>query len=299
MKSFTICALLAAGVSAVPFAGHKHGAVHHPHHKRDVVWVTETDIDTVTIPVTKTVWVDGNSLNANEAAYRPTGYSHRHNTSTAAAQSTTSAQSQATSSSVASSSPSEYSASSYVQSTSSSSSSSGYVAPTTSSTSVYVASTTSSSSEYVAPTTSSTSTSAYVAPYTTSAYSSAASTPASSYAVPTSSSSVASAGGSAAYTGDLTYYDVGLGSCGWTNTDGENVVALAAGMMDKSTDCGAIIEISYGNAKQTATIVDTCPGCAGAGLDLSPSLFASFAPTASGRLTTAAWSVISYATPTA
>jgi len=88
----------------------------------------------------------------------------------------------------------------------------------------------------------------------------------------------------------LTYYAVGLGSCGYTNTDDQAVVALAADMIDKATDCGRMITINYNGVSKTAMIVDTCPGCAGASLDLSQSLFEDFASTDVGRIHGATWS---------
>lgn len=101
------------------------------------------------------------------------------------------------------------------------------------------------------------------------------------------------------FTGDLTYYAPGLGSCGETNSDSEAIVALAENMMSAMTPasgnpndnplCGKSITISYGGKTATAKIMDTCPGCANGGLDLTSSLFEVFAPLGEGRLTGMKW----------
>lgn len=156
-----------------------------------------------------------------------------------------------------------------------------------------------------------TSTSAPPAPTTSTYVAPAPSTPAPapsspapvSSAPPADSSPPSNGGGSApsgqTYTGDLTYYTPGLGSCGVTNTASQNIVALAEGMMSAMTPasgnpnanplCGKSITISYGGKTATATIMDTCPGCANGGLDLTPSLFEVFAPLSEGRLTGMKW----------
>ena len=42
------------------------------------------------------------------------------------------------------------------------------------------------------------------------------------------------AGLATAYTGDLTYYSAGVGSCGFTSTDGDAIVALSLPMVNKT-----------------------------------------------------------------
>lgn len=103
---------------------------------------------------------------------------------------------------------------------------------------------------------------------------------------------VASASSASAniYTGDITHYDVGLGSCGWISTAGEAVVAIPHSMMNNPANpnvnplCGTTITISYQGAEHRATIVDTCGGCDNAAIDLSDSLFAAVAPNGDGRV---------------
>ncbi|KAK0271659.1 hypothetical protein LTR91_002085 [Friedmanniomyces endolithicus] len=301
--------ILAAGallslVAAVPMA------------KRDIVWVTETDEATVTVPVTTTIWVNaGESVPATSAASTTSSVSHfghhrSHSTSTvhstvtvsAVVSSVTSVAAPATTSSSVYVAPTTPSSSVYVAPTTSTS---VYVAPTTS-TPVYVAPTT-STSIYVAPTTSTsvyvaptTSTSVYVAPTTSAA---ASSITLSTYVAAASSTAAATTAAAAsgttpagaAYTGDITHYDVGEGSCGWTNSNSEAVVAIPHGMMNNGANpnnnplCGQFITISYAGATTQAKIVDTCGGCDGAAIDLSPTLFTTVAPSGDGRVHGVEW----------
>lgn len=278
-KSMFAAGALISAVAAVPMA------------KRDMVYVTETHVDIVTVPVTATVWVDPTQT-----------YHYGHHSHSSKSTITSHVQSTVT----VASSPVESSSS---VETSSTTSTSVYVAPTSSSTSVYVAPTTSSTSVYVAPTTSSvyvapTTSSVYVAPTTSSVYVAPTTSSTSVYVAPTSyaasSTTTAAAATSAAasgstYTGDITYYDVGEGSCGWTNTDDEAVVAIAHVMMDNPANpndnpwCGQYITISYAGSTHQAKIVDTCEGCDGASIDLSPTLFTAVAPHGNGRVHDVEW----------
>lgn len=78
-------------------------------------------------------------------------------------------------------------------------------------------------------------------------------------------------------TGRATFYDVGLGNCGWTNSGSENVVALNTAQYgstsQKSSHCGQTITINHNGKSEQATIVDSCPTCPYGALDLSKSLF--------------------------
>ncbi|KAI1650949.1 RlpA-like double-psi beta-barrel-protein domain-containing protein-containing protein [Daldinia loculata] len=87
-----------------------------------------------------------------------------------------------------------------------------------------------------------------------------------------------------AFSGDLTYYTPGLGSCGETNTETDMVVALSP--VQFTTDpqaCGKKIQIHMGDATATATVVDKCPGCSADSIDVSPAVFQSLAPLTVGR----------------
>lgn len=190
-------------------------------------------------------------------------------------------------------------------------STSEYVAPTTSS-SVYVAPTT-STSEYVAPTTS---TSVYVAPTSSadvaqdveSSSSAAAVVSTSSAAVvvstsaPSSTEAVASSTSSAAsststsssgdFSGDGTYYDVGLGACGFDNVDTDYVCAVSHVLFDAVSTgnsntnplCGKYITAHNGDSSVVIKVVDRCVGCDEYSLDLSPSAFDQIGSEADGRI---------------
>jgi len=85
------------------------------------------------------------------------------------------------------------------------------------------------------------------------------------------------------FAGDATYYAVGLGACGDTNTDSEFVVAINnpqyesnGGTPNGGGPCGKFVQITdtQTGVKQIAKVVDRCPGCKEGDLDMSPSLFA-------------------------
>ncbi|KAF6226024.1 hypothetical protein HO173_012514 [Letharia columbiana] len=93
------------------------------------------------------------------------------------------------------------------------------------------------------------------------------------------------AGLTTAYSGDLTYYAAGVGSCGVTNTDSDAIVALSLPMManggnpNTNPKCGSKISIHNPTSGQTAqaTVVDSCAGCAMYDIDVSGSLFTTLA----------------------
>ena len=255
-------------------------AVPMQQNKRDVVWVTETQEDVVTVPVTKTVWIEPGETPPTA----PGHYGHGHKS-----QWTSHIKSTVTVPAASPSSPAETSpVSTYVAPTTSSSEeapapTSTYVAPT----STYVAPT----STYVAPSPT-TPTSTYEAPSTT------------SEAAPAQTSSYSGGGGSGSgqsYSGDLTYYTPGLGSCGKTNSGSDMIVAVAEDIMTQfipsngnpndNTLCGKQITITANGVTQTATIEDTCPGCADGGLDLTPTLFQKFDALSVGRITGMTWTM--------
>ncbi|KAI1344664.1 RlpA-like double-psi beta-barrel-protein domain-containing protein-containing protein [Xylariaceae sp. FL0016] len=91
----------------------------------------------------------------------------------------------------------------------------------------------------------------------------------------------------ASYSGDITYYEPGLGACGQTNSDSEHVVALSPS--EYSGSCGKTITITKGGKTATAKVVDKCPGCASGSIDVSSTVFESIADLSVGR-TTVDWS---------
>ncbi|KAJ6604683.1 RlpA-like double-psi beta-barrel-protein domain-containing protein-containing protein [Mycena vulgaris] len=78
-----------------------------------------------------------------------------------------------------------------------------------------------------------------------------------------------------ANTGDkrFSFYDVGLGACGGTNSASEYVVALTTEMWNNGDNCYKEISLTYKGKTANAQIVDECMSCPYGGLDLSTSLF--------------------------
>ena len=117
-------------------------------------------------------------------------------------------------------------------------------------------------------------------------------------AAPAADSSALAERGAGPYTGDITHYEVGLGSCGLTSTDSQAVVALSVPMMNNPANpnsnpkCGKSITLHNPAAGTTtkATVVDTCQACAYGDVDLSPSLFKTVSPTGDGRVHSITWS---------
>ncbi|KAI0776547.1 RlpA-like double-psi beta-barrel-protein domain-containing protein-containing protein [Trametes elegans] len=102
-------------------------------------------------------------------------------------------------------------------------------------------------------------------------------------------------------TGDATFYAPGLGSCGLYNTDADFIVALDVATMNAHSTgnpntnplCGKQIAITGPDGKTaTATVVDTCPGCAVNSIDLSPAAFQQLASFDVGRLHGVSWTFV-------
>ncbi|KAK2054299.1 hypothetical protein LY76DRAFT_522796 [Colletotrichum caudatum] len=96
------------------------------------------------------------------------------------------------------------------------------------------------------------------------------------------------------HTGDLTYYGVGLGACGKTNSDGDAIVSVShylwdavqgGGNPNTNPLCGRKIRVRRdGEGSVDVTVVDRCTGCAPTDLDLSPAVFERLADKGEGRV---------------
>jgi len=115
-----------------------------------------------------------------------------------------------------------------------------------------------------------------------------------------SSSSPPPSGGGDTYSGDLTFYEVGLGACGVTNVDSDMICAASMLLYDgfdgysgpnpnDNPICGKQVSVTYGGVTITLTVEDRCVGCAKYDLDLSPAAFSLLAPESQGRLHNATW----------
>ncbi|KAL8740005.1 MAG: hypothetical protein Q9190_007241 [Brigantiaea leucoxantha] len=107
------------------------------------------------------------------------------------------------------------------------------------------------------------------------------------------------------FVGDLTYYSPGLGSCGITSSDNDNICAVSHILYDaesKGSDpnanplCGLKIRATrfddrvQGQRSVDLKVVDRCTGCKTKDIDLSPGAFRRLADPDLGRVTvTWAW----------
>ncbi|CAG8583873.1 11456_t:CDS:2 [Diversispora eburnea] len=102
------------------------------------------------------------------------------------------------------------------------------------------------------------------------------------------------------FTGDMTYYHLGLGACGKYNNDNELVCALPKAQFDpytpngnpnKNTKCGKRIKVTRGKKSVVVRVVDRCDGCKSGDIDLSPAAFKKLASLSVGR-TKCSWKYV-------
>ncbi|KAK1925007.1 RlpA-like double-psi beta-barrel-protein domain-containing protein-containing protein [Papiliotrema laurentii] len=94
------------------------------------------------------------------------------------------------------------------------------------------------------------------------------------------------------FNGRATFYDVGLGACGWTNSANDYIVALNTpqyGGGYPGPNCGRSITITANGVTVQATIADQCPGCPYGALDMSRGLFTRFASEDAGTFQMTWW----------
>ena len=97
--------------------------------------------------------------------------------------------------------------------------------------------------------------------------------------------------------GDMTFYPVGVGSCGKTISDSQSIVALSYEVMNNPPNpnnnplCGKSITTTYNGIVKTATVEDTCQGCPVTDIDVNEYLFEQFASLSIGRLQNVSWAV--------
>lgn len=105
------------------------------------------------------------------------------------------------------------------------------------------------------------------------------------------------------FTGDLTYYDTGIGACGWTNTASQNIVAVSHILFDAAGSssqnggnsnnnplCGRMLRATRFDSRigqqrsVDLKVVDRCVGCKEHDIDVSYSAFDHVADRAQGRV---------------
>lgn len=100
------------------------------------------------------------------------------------------------------------------------------------------------------------------------------------------------------HVGEATWWEVGLGACGWTNTSSEPVVAISKDVFDKYTPngnpnknplCGETITIKRNGQEYPCKIVDRCTGCKPGDLDLSHDFFNLVTNNGDGRVSGVEW----------
>ncbi|CAO1632625.1 unnamed protein product [Parajaminaea phylloscopi] len=85
--------------------------------------------------------------------------------------------------------------------------------------------------------------------------------------------------------GKATFFEPGLGACGWQSGSDDMIVAITSQMWDNGAHCGKWLTIDHNGAKVAAKVVDECPTCPSAGsLDLSPAVFKKLASLDKGMI---------------
>ncbi|KAJ3799121.1 RlpA-like double-psi beta-barrel-protein domain-containing protein-containing protein [Lentinula aff. detonsa] len=100
-------------------------------------------------------------------------------------------------------------------------------------------------------------------------------------------------------TGQGTYYDTGLTSCGQTYTDSDLIVALSHLFYDSypgatanpndNPVCGKKLTAHYQGKSVTVTVADRCTGCAMYDLDFTPTGFQALSDLSVGRISGVVW----------
>jgi len=95
------------------------------------------------------------------------------------------------------------------------------------------------------------------------------------------------------YTGDLTYYDPGLGACGVTSSNSDKIVAVSHLVYDAVSTgsnpnanplCGKTIRARRDNKSVDLTVVDRCTGCQPTDIDVTIDIFGMLADVDQGRV---------------
>ena len=104
------------------------------------------------------------------------------------------------------------------------------------------------------------------------------------------------------HTGDATYYEPGLGSCGLTNGPGDMIVAVSKLLYDSFPSqggnpntnevCGKKIRATYQGRSCEVTVVDRCEACLEGALDFTITAFEKLGKKEEGRLHGMTWTFI-------
>ncbi|KAB5587503.1 Rare lipoprotein A-like double-psi beta-barrel protein [Ceratobasidium theobromae] len=114
------------------------------------------------------------------------------------------------------------------------------------------------------------------------------------------------------HNGWTTYYNpsVGVGACGWSNSDSELVAAIGTSLYQEmmvgeyistllrlvsyanpnhSKACGKTAKVTWQGKSVTVKVVDRCYACGYNDIDLSPAAFQRLAALSVGKLTGSSW----------
>ena len=95
------------------------------------------------------------------------------------------------------------------------------------------------------------------------------------------------------YTGDLTYYEPGLGACGIDSSNSDKIVAISHLVFDAVSVgsnpnanplCGKKIRARRDNKSVDLTVVDRCTGCQSKDIDVTINTFGDLADVDQGRV---------------
>ncbi|EED82369.1 predicted protein [Postia placenta Mad-698-R] len=97
------------------------------------------------------------------------------------------------------------------------------------------------------------------------------------------------------HTGRGTYYDVGLGACGYNDVDSDAIVAISHEIYGGGGNCNQWMQITNPSTGQVqyGKTRDKCMGCAATAIDMSPSLFESLGVPLGQGVQTVEWHFMS------
>ncbi|PAV17056.1 expansin family [Pyrrhoderma noxium] len=89
------------------------------------------------------------------------------------------------------------------------------------------------------------------------------------------------------HTGRGTWYNPGLGACGETDSDSDDVLAISESIYGSGGNCNQYVHIvNTANGKSAyGKTRDACESCSSVDIDMSPSLFSQIADLDTGEIT--------------
>ncbi|KAK7460920.1 hypothetical protein VKT23_008848 [Stygiomarasmius scandens] len=91
--------------------------------------------------------------------------------------------------------------------------------------------------------------------------------------------------------GSATFFNPGLGACGFTNTDSDFIVAVSSQIFNSGL-CNRQMNVNFQGRNVQVTVVDSCPGCGAGDIDLSPAAFSQLASLDAGRIQPVQWNIV-------